>query len=393
MSSPAQTLSIQTLSISEARRVALAAQGFHLPRPRAVTSAAIAAVIRRLGLVQLDFVNVIGPAHYQVIFSRLGKYDRKLLDDLVYRSGEFTEQWAHEASIIPIETWPLLRFRMETFRLRPWGVEKMLREYPEYVESLLHEIRARGPLPADQLHHPEGMERRMPGGWHGLHPNARPVPRATLEAHFARGRVAIANRLPNFARVYELAERCIAAEHFEQVIPHDESRRRLLAQAARACGVGTAKDLADYFRMKMAEAKPRLMELVEGGELREVRVEGWREPAYLHKDAVAPKKVKACALLAPFDPLVWFRPRVERLFGFDYRFEIFVPDHKRKWGVYVLPFLHGERLVARVDLKADREAKRLIVIKRFYERGCKTPEIIAALNAELAAMSAWLFGK
>jgi len=375
-----------TISIAEARRIALAAQGFDRPRPKSVRIAEIAALIRRLGLVQLDFVNVIGPAHYQVIFSRLGSYNRKLLDHLVYRSGEFTEQWAHEASIIPMEAWPLLRFRMETFRLRPWGFEKMLRKCPEYADSLLNEIRTRGPLTADQLHHPDGVERRIPGAWHGS------VPRATLEAHFARGRVAIADRLPNFARVYDLAERRIPRAHFEQVVPHDESRRRLLAQAARACGVGTAKDLADYFRMKMAEAKPRIAELVEGGELREVRVEGWREPAYLHKNAGIPKKVSACALLTPFDPLVWFRPRVERLFSFDYRFEIFVPDHKRKWGVYVLPFLYGDRLVARVDLKADRAAGRLIVVKRFYERGCKTREVVAALDAELAALSAWLFG-
>jgi uncharacterized protein YcaQ len=374
-----------TISIAEARRIALAAQGFDRPRPKSVKIADIAALIRRLGLVQLDFVNVTGPAHYQVVFSRLGNYNRKLLDDLIYRSGEFTEQWAHEASIIPVETWPLLRFRMETFRLRPWGFDKIQRKCPEYIESVLEAIRERGPLTAEQVHHPDGVARRIPGAWHGS------VPRATLEAHFARGRIAIADRLPNFARVYELAERHIPGVHFEQTIPPDESRRRLLAQAARACGVGTAKDLADYFRMKMGEAKPRLLELVESGEVREVRVESWREPAYLHRDAVAPKKVKACALLAPFDPLVWFRPRVERLFAFDYRFEIFVPDHKRKWGVYVLPFLFGDRLVARVDLKADRAARELIVIKRFYERGCKTREVVAALNAELAAMSKWLF--
>jgi uncharacterized protein YcaQ len=379
-------MSKESISLQEARRIALGAQGFDQPRPTSVAKADVAAVIRRLGLVQLDFVNVTGPAHYQVIFSRLGKYDRKLLDDLVYRSGEFTEQWAHEASIVPIETWPLLRFRMATFRLRPYNYEKIIRKCPGYPESVLEAVRARGPLTAAEVHHPEGAVRRIPGSWHGS------VPRATLEAHFARGLLAIADRLPTFARVYELAERRIAHPHFTHAVPHDEARRRLLTQAARACGVGTAKDLADYFRMKMAEVRPRLTELVEGGELREVRVEGWREAAYMHKDAVVPKKIEAVALLAPFDPLVWFRPRLERLFAFDYRFEIFVPDHKRKWGTYVLPFLYGERLVARVDLKADREAGRLQVVKRFYERGCKTREITAALDAELAAMAAWTFG-
>jgi uncharacterized protein len=375
------------ISIEEARRVALAAQGFDRPRPASVDSRGIADVIRRLGLVQLDFVNVVGPAHYQVIFSRLGKYDRKLLDDLIYRSGEFTEQWAHEASIVPIETWPLLRFRMETFRLRPYSIEKILRKCPGYSESVLEAIRVRGALTAADMHHPESGVRKIPGSWFGS------VPRATLEAHFARGLIAIADRLPSFARVYELAERVIAGEHFERTVTPEESRRRLLATAARACGVGTARDLADYFRMKMAEVKPRLAELVAAGELREVPVAGWREPAYLHRDAVAPKNIEAAALLAPFDPLVWFRPRLERLFQFDYRFEIFVPDHKRKWGTYVLPFLFGEKLVARVDLKADRDAGRLRVVKRFYERGCKTREVTAALDAELDLMAEWLFKK
>ncbi len=375
------------ITLADARRIALAAQGFDRPRPQRVTSAAIAETIRRLALVQLDFVNVTVPAHYQVIFSRLGAYDRTLLDDLVYRSGKFTEQWAHEASIVPVESWPLLQFRRDSFRLRPWGVEQVLEKCPEYAEALLREIQVRGAITADQAPNPQELPRRIPGSWH------RSVPRAILEAHFARGRVCVANRLPNFARSYDLADRVIGRAHFEQIVPSEESRRRLLAQAARACGVATAKDLSDYFHMKMGEAKPRVLELVESGELCEVRVESWREPAYLHRDAPKPRPVKACALLAPFDPLIWFRPRVARLFGFEYRFEIFVPDHKRKWGVYVLPFLYGEKLVARVDLKADREKRKLVVVKRIFERGCKTKEIAAALDGELAAMSKWLFGR
>jgi len=349
-----------------------------------VGPAQIAGVIRKLGLVQLDFVNVVGPAHYQVIFSRLGPYNRKLLDDLIYRSGEFTEQWAHEASIIPVETWPLLRWRMATFRFRPWGFEKILARNPGYADTVLDALRQRGALPTEDMHHPEDAVRRIPGAWHGS------VPRATLEAHFARGLVGIADRRPNFSRVYNLAERVIAAEHFAQEILAEEAQRRLLVQSARGCGVGTAADLADYFRMKVGEAKPRIAELVESGELREVRVEGWREPAYIHRETkAAPKEIAARALLAPFDPLIWFRPRLARLFQFDYRFEIFIPEAQRKWGCYVLPFLYGDRLVARVDLKADRAAGRLRVVSRRYERGCKRPEIVAALDAELRLVSKW----
>jgi len=260
----------------EARRLALAAQGFDRPRPARVTIRDLARVIRRLALVQLDYVNVLVPSHYQVPFSRLGPYDRTLLDRLVYRSGEFTEHWAHEASIVPTETWPLLRYRRDEHRPRPWGFEKFLRDNPVYVASVLDEVRSRGPLRADELPHLPGRRAssstpgsaRSPGGAGG-----------TLR----RGALAVSTRESDFARRYDLAERVVPAEHHGRAVEREEAQRQLLLQAARAHGVGTAADLADYFRMPVLAARPRLAELVASGTLREAEVEGWRETAYLHR--------------------------------------------------------------------------------------------------------------
>jgi uncharacterized protein YcaQ len=215
------------------------------------------------------------------------------------------------------------------------------------------------------------------------------VARAMLEAHFGRGALAVADRRPDFARAYDLAERVIAPEHRGRTVERDEAQRELLRRAARAHGVGTAADLADYFRMPVREARPRLAELVSSGELREIRVEGWREPAYWHPDA-RPRSVEASALLSPFDPVVWFRPRAARLFGFDYRFEIFVPAAKRRWGCYVLPFLLGDRLAARVDLKADRAGRRLLVLGASAEEHADPQATADGLAAELRTMAGWL---
>jgi uncharacterized protein YcaQ len=373
------------LSLSEARRTALAAQGFDRPRPAGRVGAAhFRRTIRQLGLVQLDFVNVLVPAHYQVPFARLGRYERSRFDDLVYRSGEFTEQWAHEASILPVESWPLLRHRMEGHRVRPYGFERILAQHPAYVDGVLEQVRVRGPLSADDLPEVDGVPRRIEGAWHGS------VARAVLEAHFGRGLLAVADRRPDFSRVYDLAERRIPQEHHARVVGRAEAQRELLRLAARAHGVGTAIDLADYYRMPVREARPRLAELVAEGALREVRVEGWREPAYLHAAARRPPRIEAAALLSPFDPVVWFRPRTARLFGFDYRIEIFVPRERRRWGYYVMPFLLGERLVARVDLKADRPGRRLLVLAAYLEPQEKGPEVAAALAAELRTMAGWL---
>jgi uncharacterized protein YcaQ len=374
----------EQLSLSEARRIALAAQGLDRPRPRRASAQHVSRVIRQLGLVQIDYVNVVAPAHYLVLFSRLGPYEKSLLDDVVYRRREFTEQWAHEASIVPIEAWPLLRHRRETHRVRPWGFEKFLERHPGYVDWVVEQVRARGPLAADELPEPEGIPRRIPGAWFGS------VPRAVLEAHFGRGALAVDRRRPDFARVYDLAERVIPPEHHPRRVEREEAQRELVCLAARSHGVGTAADLADYYRMPVREARPRIAELVESGELREVRVEGWREPAYLHRAARLPRQIRAAALLPPFDPVIWRRERAGRLFGFDYRFEIFVPQAKRKWGCYVMPFLLGDRLAARVDLKADRSQRRLLVLAAYLEPHAKPAAVAEALARELKAMAAWL---
>jgi uncharacterized protein YcaQ len=371
--------------LSEARRIALAAQGLDRPRPPGrVTAAHFRRTIRQLGLVQLDFVNVLVPAHYQVLFSRLGPYERWRFDAFVYSSGECTEQWAHEASILPVESWPLLRHRMESHRVRPWGFERFLAEYPAYVDGVLEEVRVRGALSADDLPEVDGVPRRIEGAWH------ESVARAVLEAHFGRGLLAVVDRRPDFSRLYDLAERRIPPEHHGHVVGREEAQRELLRLAARAHGVGTAADLADYYRMPVREARPRLAGLVEEGALREVRVEGWREAAYLHAAALLPSRIDAAALLSPFDPVVWFRPRTARLFGFDYRIEIFVPREKRRWGYYVLPFLLGERLVARVDLKADRPGQRLLVLAAYLEPQENGAEVVGPLAAELRTMAGWL---
>jgi uncharacterized protein YcaQ len=343
----------------------------------------VARIIRQLALVQLDYVNILVPSHYQVPFSRLGAYDRKLLDDLVYRSGEFTEHWAHEASIVPTETWPLLRYRRDEHRVRPWGFEKFLRRNPEYVARVLEEVRTRGPLRADEITYPGDPARELRHAWF------RSVPRAVLEAHFGRGALAVAARESDFARRYDLAERVVPKEHHGRSVAREEAQRQLLLQAARAHGVATVADLADYFRMAVREARPRVAELAQQGEVREVRIEGWREPAFLHRDA-APARIAARALLSPFDPVVWFRPRTKRLFGFDYRFEIFVPGPKRRWGAYVLPVLLDDRLVARVDLKSDRLSRRLIVLGAWLERGADREAVAPALAAELRDWARWL---
>jgi uncharacterized protein len=384
------------LSLQDARRIALAAQGLDRPRPKRRAGADdLRRVIERLGLLQIDYVNVLIPAQYQVPFSRLGAYDRASLDTLIYRTPEreFTEMWAREASIVPMTYWPLLRYRMDQQDRRYRAFTLFLDKYPDYARSALEEIRKRGPLAASELPEVDGSRGRSTGFW------GWSQARCVVEALFMRGQVSVTDRRgSNNARICDLTERVIPREHLERVVDRSEAMRGLLRIAARAHGIGTVADFADYFRMRIREAQRHVAELVEAGDLREVRVEGWREPAYLQKDAEAAatagrsRRGSAAALLSPFDPVVWHRARVARLFDFDYVLEIWVPAAKRRWGYYVLPFLFEERLVARVDLKADREAGVLRVLASYLEPHAlaKRDAVAYALTAELKMMAAWL---
>jgi uncharacterized protein YcaQ len=385
------------ISLRDARRIALAAQGLDRPRPkRRATLDDLRGVFQRLGLLQIDYVNVLIPAQYQVPFSRLGAYDRASLDTLVYRSKEreFTEMWAREASIVPMTHWPILRYRMDQQDRRYRAFTQFLDHYPDYAKSVLEEIRKRGPLAASELPEVDGSRGRSRGFW------GWSQARCVVEALFMRGQVSVTDRRgTNNARVCDLTERVIPREYLERVIERGDAMRELLRIAARAHGIGTVSDFADYFRMKIREAQRHVAELVDAGDLREVRVEGWREQAFLHKDAEAhaaaggrSRRATAAALLSPFDPVVWHRARVARLFDFDYVLEIWVPAAKRRWGYYVLPFLFEERLAARVDLKADREAGVLRVIASYLEPHARTNRdaVAHALAAELKTMATWL---
>ena len=373
------------LSIAEVRRIAVAAQGLHLRRPAGPIGARqLRDVLRRIGVLQVDFVNVLVPAHYLIPYSRLGAYERKLLDDLVYRRRQFTEQAAHEASIVPIEHWPLLCQRMQSHDRRARALATFMEKHASYVTRVLERVRTEGAVDAENVPVPDdaGAVARDAWGWS--------LPKAALEGHFHRGTLAVARRRADFARVYDLAERVIPPPHCERPLGGDDAARALVRLAARAVGVGTVSDLADYYRLPVREARRQILQLVSDGELQSVQVENWREPAYLHPDAERPARTNAHALLSPFDPLVWFRPRVARVFGFDYRIEIYVPKAKRRWGYYVLPFLLGDRLAARVDLKADRRSGRLLVLAAYAEAKERDTAVAAALATELRALADWL---
>lgn len=371
-------------SAAEARRAALAAQGFARQRPKTAGDIRhIRRVIRQIGLLQLDYVNVLIPAHYLVLYSRLGAYPCQRLNDLVYKRREFTEQWAHEASIVPMDAWPLLQHRREEYQPYPNSPIMKLRGKKAYLKQVLEIVEAQGPVTSNDLPAIPGPKRKA-GDWH------RSVPRWALEYHFGYGSVAVANRLPNFQREYDLPERLIEKSYIRSRVTRDDAQRELLRRSARSCGIGTARDLADYYRMSPADAAPRIKELVEEGSLQEVKVEGWQEPGLLSRNAVVPRRIKTSTLLSPFDPVVWFRPRAERMFDFRYRIEIYVPANKRKWGYYVLPFLLDDRIVARVDLKADRKSKQLLVLAAHEEAGIDAKRTAIELAGELANLAAWL---
>jgi len=382
------------LSLANARGVALSALGFADPRPVRPTVRHLRDVIARLGLLQIDYVNVLVPAQYQVPFSRLGPYDRAALDDLVYRRRECAEQWAHEACIVPIETWGLLHHRGHD-RRSAW-VARFMAKHGAYAADMVDRVRAKGPVTAADVPEPDGSKgRRPPGGFWSW-----TVAKIALEAQFAAGALAIADRRADFTRVYDVVERVVPAEHRRAVDPK-EARRELIRRAARALGVATLPELADYHRAPVRQTAVAVAELVEAGDLIPARVEGWREAAFLARGERGARgrtgdgtrgatPIDAAALISPFDPLVWNRRRTARLFGFDYRLEIWVPRAQRKYGYYVLPFLLGDRLVARVDLKADRPNRRLLVAGAWLEPKARPAAVAPALAAELRTFARWL---
>lgn len=372
------------LNIAEARRIALAAQGFDRLRPNSTPDVRhFRRVVETLGLLQLDYVNVLMPAHFLVLWSRLGAYDRSRFKKHLYRSGQFTEQWAHEASIVPVSTWPLLGYRRQCHEIHKHSPLRRMRSRTAYLDAALKQVQQDGPLTANDLP-PVPGPRRKPGDWH------RSIPRCALEYHFSRGSLVVADRLPNFQRVYDLPERVLHAELLSRSVAKPDAQRELLQRAATALGVATLRDLADYFRMSPREAAPRIAELVENGDINPVSVDGWEEQAYLSVDARLPRQIGGASLLSPFDPVVWFRPRALRLFNFHYRIEIYVPASKRKWGYYVLPFRVGDQIVARVDLKADRQNRTLLVLAVHEEAHSEQGTCLDALASELHALKTWL---
>ncbi|MGZ4591303.1 MAG: winged helix-turn-helix domain-containing protein [Actinomycetes bacterium] len=380
------------LSAAQARRVALAAQGFADPRPSGVPDRrALRRVVGRTGLFQIDSVNVLARAHYLPLFSRVGPYPVELLDRAAYRPPrELFEYWGHEASLLPVEDHPLMRWRMAQADERAWGgMRRIATERPDFLADVLAEVRASGPVSAGDVERIHGGRKRPSGPWWDWS-----HVKLALEYLFWAGEITTSSRR-GFERLYDLPERVLPAAVLAAPTPsREEAQRSLVLRAARSCGVATERDLRDYYRLGVAEAAQRVAELVEAGDLVPVAVEGWRQRAYLDPQARLPRRVEARALVAPFDPLVWERDRTERLFGFRYRIEIYVPASKRVHGYYVLPFLLGERLVARVDLKADRKggddgAGMLLVRSAWAEPGAP-PETAAELAAELRDLAGWL---
>jgi uncharacterized protein YcaQ len=378
---------MDSLSRREAARIALAAQGLsRARRAGAKTSAHLRQVIERQGLLQMDSVNVLMRAHYLPLYSRLGPYDPALLDRAAWGGKRRTlfEYWAHEASLLPLALHPCLRWRMaraERFEAAWGGVKRLARERPEFVRDVLREVENRGPVAAGDL----DRANHRGSSWWGWTDT-----KIALEYLFWSGRITAATR-NGFERAYDLTERVLPAAILDLPTPSEaDAQRRLVALSARALGVATEADLRDYFRLDVKDGKARVAELVEDRRLVPVTVEGWRQPAYLDPEAASPRSATAQALLSPFDPLVWYRDRAERLFDFRYRIEIYTPAHKREHGYYVLPFLMGERMAARVDLKAERKAGVLRVAAAHLESGCDAAKVAPALAAELRLMADWL---
>src|SRR5271166_2219240 len=379
-----------TLTAAQARRLAVAAQGFSEPRPGGpITRAHLRRLISRIQVLQLDSVSVAVRAHYAPVFSRLGPYDRDVLDRAAWgpRSARLlAEYWVHEAALMALDDWPLLRWRMRQYAHGRWG-SHIVKANLKLADDIVAAVTELGPSTAGQIEaYLEAEPRGKKGPWWG-----RSDTKWVAEALFASGVLTTATRV-GFARHYDLVERVLPAEVLARHVDDEGAVRELALRAATALGVATEADIRDYFRLSAQQVKPAIADLVATGEIERVSVDGWSAPAYLRVGRPGPRLDRGSALLCPFDPLIFFRPRVERLFGFHYRIEIYTPAPKRQYGYYVWPLLLDGRLVARVDLKADRAADALRVVGAFGERDTYPPRpaVAAALNGELESMASWL---
>ena len=374
------------LTSTQARRIALAAQGFTRARPAAVAGRHLHRAMERLGVLQIDSVNVFARSHYLPLFSRLGAYDPALLDRVfLSRTTHYVEYLAHEATFIPIEDWPLWRFRMDDFRRRWAGEDSWASSNARTMQWVQDELRSRGPLRPADIRADAPRERGTWWDWDEV--------KLALEHLWRTGDVAISGR-KGFERTYALAEQVVPDAIRSKEISRADAIRELTRRAARSSGVATQSDLADYYRIRDRAAVTRsIADLVDTGELQPVQVRGWERggrpvPAWRHRDAVLPRKVEAAAVLTPFDPVVWFRDRALRTFDLDYRIEIYVPAEKRRYGYYSLPMLVGDRIVARVDLKADRATSTLQVQSAWWEPQAR-PGDAEPIAAELRLAATW----
>jgi uncharacterized protein len=379
---------VPTLTAAQARRVAVAAQGFHEPKPGgALTRAHLKRLIARIQVLQLDSVSVAVRAHYAPVFSRLGPYDRDVLDRAAWSHSAkaprlLVEYWAHEAALMAVDDWPLLRWRMAEYEHGRWGTE-IVKKNATLAENIVTVIAELGPSTAGQIEaHLETEPRGRKGPWWD-----RSDTKWVAEALWSAGVLTTATRV-GFARHYDLTERVLPPEVLAREVSDEEAVRELMLRAAGALGVATEPDLRDYFRLNPKQSKPAVAALVAAGELEAVDVDGWNAPAYLRAGQKVPRRDRGTALLCPFDPLIFFRPRMERLFGFHYRIEIYTPAPKRQFGYYVWPFLLDGELVGRVDLKRTDGA--LNVVGAFTEDGQDQTRVAAALAGELRSMAGWL---
>ena len=373
---------MRRITRDQAVRYALGAQGFGEPRPTGrIDRRHFRKVVDRVKLIQIDSVNYFSRAHFMPFFSRLGPYDRDSLDAWLWRSGDMFEYWGHEASLIPSDQHRLFRWQME--RGASWKtMQRFQDKEPGYIDSVYAQVEERGPIQTKELTDPGLRSGQSMWNWN--------TGKLALEILFVEGRLTTADR-PNFVRMYDVPERVIPREHLDAPgLPVEEAQTALLDQAAEAMGVATAEDLGDYYRIRMPEVRPLIAAMAESGQLVEVEVEGWDRTAYLHPEAKLPRSARGTALLSPFDNLIWFRDRMERLWDFHYRIEIYVPEPKRVYGYYVLPFLLDGQLVARVDLKTDRQNGALRVKGAFSEPGVDKIAVGRALGKEIELVAGWL---